>query len=53
MIGKKLSGVYIENDRQSIMMKVSRLRRKLFYYSGLKNLIETVWSKGYIIRYNK
>ncbi len=53
MIGKKLLGVYIENDRQSIMMKVSRLRRKLSHYSGLKNLIETVWSKGYIIRYNK
>lgn len=53
MIGKKLLGAYTENDRQSIMMNVSRLRRKLSYYPGLNNLIETVWSKGYIIRYNK
>lgn len=52
-IGSKLLGVYTENDRQSIMMNVSRLRRKLSYYPGLKNMIETVWSKGYIIRYKK
>ncbi|SFK75988.1 DNA-binding response regulator, OmpR family, contains REC and winged-helix (wHTH) domain [Lachnospiraceae bacterium KH1T2] len=46
-IGKVVWGVYDENDRRSVMVYVSRLRKKLKNYTGMDNIISTVWSKGY------
>lgn len=46
-IGKKVWGAYLESDRRSIMVNVSRLRKKLDYYEGLQDIIQSVWSKGY------
>jgi|UniRef100_I5AV49 DNA-binding response OmpR family regulator len=46
-IGTKLFGIYQESDRQSLMVYISRLRKKLAVYTGRNNLIETVWGKGY------
>lgn len=46
-IGNALFGVYTEADRRSVMVNVSRLRKKLAIDITLENLIETVWSKGY------
>ena len=46
-IGIKLWGTYIEADRRNVMVNVSRLRKKIQDQSGIDNLIETVWSKGY------
>ncbi|MCR4756128.1 MAG: response regulator transcription factor [Lachnospiraceae bacterium] len=46
-IGLKLWGTYIETDRRSVMVNVSRLRKKIQDQTGVDNLIETVWSKGY------
>lgn len=46
-IGLKLWGVYYENDRRNVMVNVSRLRKKIETQTGVDNLIETVWSKGY------
>ncbi len=46
-IGIKLWGSYIETDRRNVMVNVSRLRKKIQDYTGVDNLIETVWSKGY------
>ena len=46
-IGKKLFGQYLETDRQSIMVIVSRLRKKMKVSEQFSNMIETVWSKGY------
>lgn len=46
-IGMKLWGSYIETDRRNVMVNVSRLRKKIESQTGVDNLIETVWSKGY------
>lgn len=46
-IGLKLWGTYIESDRRNVMVNVSRLRKKILDQTGVDNLIETVWSKGY------
>ena len=46
-IGKKIWGTYTEEDRRSIMVNASRLRKKLEAYPELENIIETVWSEGY------
>ena len=46
-IGTKLWGTYIESDRRNVMVNVSRLRKKIQEQTGVDNLIETVWSKGY------
>lgn len=46
-IGKKLFGQYLETDRQTIMVIVSRLRKKMKISEQFSNMIETVWSKGY------
>ena len=46
-IGEQLWGTYCDNDRRTIMVNASRLRKKLSTYPGLENCIETVWSKGY------
>jgi DNA-binding response OmpR family regulator len=46
-IGIKLWGTYMESDRRNVMVNVSRLRKKIQDQTGVDNLIETVWSKGY------
>lgn len=46
-IGMAIWGRYTETDRRSVMVNVSRLRKRLSDYTGRDNLIETVWSKGY------
>lgn len=46
-IGEALWGTYSDSDRRTIMVIASRLRKKICSYSGLENVIETVWSQGY------
>lgn len=46
-IGFEMFGNYSDNDRRSVMVTMSRLRKKMDNYSGLSEMIETVWSKGY------
>lgn len=46
-IGKKIWGSYDEGNRRIVMVNVSRLRKKIEDQTGVDNLIETVWSKGY------
>lgn len=46
-IGFEMFGSYSDNDRRSVMVNMSRLRKKLENYAGLSEMIETVWSKGY------
>lgn len=46
-LGEALFGFYDENDRRSVMVNVSRLRKKMEMDYEMENLIETVWSKGY------
>ena len=46
-LGQQLFGVYDELDRRTIMVNVSRLRKKMNIDYSLYNMIETVWSQGY------
>ena len=46
-LGIALFGVYQEIDRRSVIVNVSRLRKKFEGNYELENMIETVWSKGY------
>ncbi len=46
-IGKFLYGTYTKNDRATVMVNVSRLRKKLEESPLCVDLIETVWTKGY------
>ena len=46
-IGKKIFGQYLETDRQTIMVIVSRFRKKIKVCEEFSAMIETVWSKGY------
>ncbi len=46
-LGTALFGTYQESDRSSVMVNVSRLRKKMTLDYELENMIETVWSKGY------
>lgn len=46
-LGSALFGTYQESDRRSVMVNVSRLRKKMTLDFELENMIETVWSKGY------
>lgn len=46
-LGTALFGTYQEADRRSVMVNVSRLRKKMTIDYELENMIETVWSKGY------
>lgn len=46
-LGTTLFGFYTEQDRRSVMVNVSRLRKKMEIDFELENMIETVWSKGY------
>lgn len=51
-IGHKVWGSYLDSDRRSIMVNISRLRKKLDNYEGLQNIIQNVWSKGYKLSQN-
>ncbi len=46
-LGIALFGAYQEADRRSVMVNVSRLRKKMNINFELEKMIETVWSKGY------
>ena len=46
-LGTALFGTYQEADRRSVMVNVSRLRKKMTLDFELENMIETVWSKGF------
>jgi two-component system response regulator VicR len=46
-LGKALFGSYSELDRRTIMVNVSRLRKKMNIDYALYNMVETIWSKGY------
>lgn len=46
-LGNAIFGSYQETDRRSIMVNVSRLRKKMAIDFELENMLETVWSKGY------
>ena len=46
-LGTALFGSYQENDRRSVMVNVSRLRKRFEGNYELENRIETVWSRGY------
>ena len=46
-LGKIIWGYYTEEGRKTIMVNISRLRKKLRSYTGMENVIETVWSIGY------
>lgn len=47
-IGEKLYQYYTESDRRTIMVIVSRLRKKMSDYNGLENFIESIYGKGYM-----
>lgn len=46
-LGTALFGSYQDSDRRSVMVNVSRLRKKMAIDFELENMLETVWSKGY------
>ncbi len=46
-IGNAIWNIYQESDRRSIMVMMSRLRKKLERYKGLEDCIETAYGKGY------
>lgn len=46
-IGNTLYNAYLAEDRRSIMVLTSRLRKKLGLYTGLENTIESLYGKGY------
>ena len=47
-IGKAMWGIYNESDRRTIMVIASRLRKRIEEYTNDTDIIETVWSQGYI-----
>lgn len=49
-IGQSFFTVYTDADRRTIMVTASRLRKKIEDYTGLDNIIETAYSKGYTFR---
>ncbi len=52
-ISRHIWGTCSENDRKTIMVIASRLRKKLDSYSELTGTIESVWSKGYTFHTKK
>lgn len=46
-LGTALFGSYQESDRRSLMVMISRLRKKFDGHVALENMLETVWSVGY------
>lgn len=49
-IGEVFFGSYSDADRRTIMVTASRMRKKIEDYTGLDNIIETVYAQGYILR---
>lgn len=49
-IGEAFFGVYSDMDRRTIMVTASRMRKKIEDYTGLDNIIETAYAKGYLLR---
>lgn len=47
MIGNHMWGYYSDADKRTIMVTVSRLRKKLDNFPNVTNMFESVWSKGY------
>lgn len=43
-------GMCSDSERRTVMVTASRMRKKIEDYTGLDNIIETVYSKGYILR---
>lgn len=46
-IADKFWGNYSDVERRSLMVNVSRLRKKLEEYPGCETIIDSVWGKGY------
>lgn len=46
-IGVSMFGIYSEKDRRSVMVHMSRLRKRLESYPDIAAMVQTVWSKGY------
>ena len=46
-IGMHVWEYYTVSQKRTIMVNISRLRKKLEHYDGLENAIESVWSTGY------
>lgn len=46
-IGISMFGIYSEKDRRSVMVHMSRLRKRLERYPDIAVMIQTVWSIGY------
>ncbi|MCH4192421.1 MAG: response regulator transcription factor [Butyrivibrio sp.] len=46
-MGEYLYHIYNASDRRTLMVIVSRLRKKLSDYDGLENIIESIYGKGY------
>lgn len=49
-IGEAFFTVYNEADRRTVMVTASRMRKKIEDYTGLDNIFESVYSKGYLLR---
>lgn len=49
-IATQFFGMCSDSDRRTVMVTASRMRKKIEDYTGLDNIIETVYSKGYILR---
>ena len=49
-IGEAFFGSYNDADRRTVMVTASRMRKKIEDYTGLDNIIETVYAKGYTLR---
>lgn len=49
-IAAQFFGMCTDSDRRTVMVTASRMRKKIEGYTGIDNLIETVYSKGYILR---
>lgn len=49
-LGQSLFGTYQDTDRSSLMVIVSRLRKKLGEYPEIENIIKTIWSVGYLFQ---
>ena len=52
-IGQEVWGHYSDSARRTIMVSISRLRKKLEEHDALGSFIETVWAKGYIFTGNR
>lgn len=46
-IGMRIWDSYREDDRRTLMVAVSRLRKKLEAFPAAARMVETVWSRGY------